>query len=150
MNQSATKITKGQIDATLAAGITRAKLTNKGVNRRMLKANKKEDQRKAVHEAKTKQADRRLDQFLKKQEQQLAERKFSQFEADVADAAKQAEINAPLGETFGKKEVLPPTEYIFTDEHGGTGKAIPIPTTFDTIPEPAPDHAGDHTFSLPA
>lgn len=218
-----TKLTKKQIDEAMANGITHAKMTSRKVTKRMLKAaaDFKIKQERAAN--KVRQEEKKFDQFLDKQNINLAAKKFEDFEKEVSALSAQAAAVAPLGETFpevvnvktldyvdsigeavteprvynhetgdfdpvpvsedGLVEGVPldtreyeransenfgsaPITHVFTSDHGGRGKAIPIATIFETMPEPAEDCtttaqvvaeadqssdvAPDHSFQLPA
>lgn len=206
INASPVKLTKSQAEEARTMGITHAKMTSRKVNKRMLRAVEKFKIKEQRAISKKQQEDKKFDQFLNKQNINIASKKFDDFEKEVQSLAEGAKVQAPLGETFPETShvrsleyveaigeavsvervynhetgdfdpVEPennvdaqadaPTTHVFTSGHGGRGKAIPIATVFETMPEPAEDcttiaqiaakadqhsdAAPDHSFQLPA
>lgn len=100
-NESPVKLTKKEIDGAISAGFTHAKMTNKSVNKRQHKIVREHDRKQAVAAAKKRQEDKKFDQFLAKQQRNVVDEKFLDFEKEV-NAITVSSSHLP-GETFPAK-----------------------------------------------
>lgn len=99
------RITKKQIDATLASGVTHAFLTNKSVNRRMVQTNKDFARKKQIEENKARKNEKLIEKNYQHNQAQLAkqvsENALSKFEAEVS------QFSSDMGATSHHPETFP-------------------------------------------
>ncbi len=109
------RITKKQIDETLAAGNTHARFTSRKVNKRLIKNKEKILRAQEVRENKLKRENKQFDDFRKRQLLDDASKKFDSFEKEVSALQDNTIETAPLGETFAVSGIAPQTgEYVDT------------------------------------